>query len=115
MPGRVTTKECIICHHRFPVTEMRKERVSKKSGRSGFSFSIPVSGSASKSRLNTGRNYYRTRDVWICNDCPTPLAMKLGKVWRLLIWAVIIFFVALTFFPDETIPVVKFFLGFFLE
>jgi DNA-binding transcriptional regulator GbsR (MarR family) len=65
--GKPATKECSKCHHRFPVTEMSMKTETVKTGHSGFSWSM---GQKSKSiRTNSGRSYYRKKDVWTCNEC----------------------------------------------
>ena len=64
--GRPATKECAKCHHRYPVTEMRKTNTQVKSGHS-------VGGSFNPSRKQStrlgARNYYRNKVIWICDEC----------------------------------------------
>jgi len=71
MIGKPATKECQECHFRFPITEMQKTTRSVKTGRSGTSssFGITKSGNIRNVRIHSGRSSYRTKDVWICNDC----------------------------------------------
>jgi len=98
MNAKASTKECYVCHHRFPVTEMRRESLKQKSGRSGTSASVGKSGSW---RFYTGRNYYRRREIWICDDCKTPFSVSGPRLGKGIFWSFIILIVLLLIFPDE--------------
>ena len=65
------TAECFYCHKRLPKPDMYSDEVSVKSGKSGFSAGIsPFSKSKGKNlRVNTGRNYYRQKTIWYCENC----------------------------------------------
>lgn len=70
--GKPATKECAECHHRYPVTFMRKSQERYVSGRSGSSYSFQPGTNGrlvNNPRINSGRKYYRTRTVWTCNNC----------------------------------------------
>ena len=64
--GRPATKECVCCHHRYPVTRMHKTNQTVNSGHSvGASFNP----SRKQSTRIGARNHYRNKIAWICNDC----------------------------------------------
>lgn len=69
MAGRPSTKECKVCHHRFPVNEMVAFEDYVKTGKSGVSFSLDLSKTKNKRhRAHTGRNYYSKKIVWVCKN-----------------------------------------------
>lgn len=65
---RIAKCECYRCHSIVPKTEARQKIVSENSGRSGISFSVGLTRNA-RPRMNTGRQYYSNRKVWICKSC----------------------------------------------
>ena len=89
--GRPATKECQRCHYRHPVTEMHKTSTKVNSGRSGLGYSFNPQRSKSV-RINSGRNYYRNKTIWICDDCwPSHLMSDIsGRAARLMILILII-------------------------
>lgn len=68
MRGKPATKECFRCHHRYPVTHMSQQTVKVNTGNSGMSLSVGLSKNKNP-RVHSGRQYYRNKTVWICNDC----------------------------------------------
>jgi hypothetical protein len=100
MNARASTKECYVCHRRLSVDRMRKEHITKKSGHSGLSFSLLLGNSSTKPRGYSGRNYYRRRDIWICDNCETPISISSRKVGKIITWIVILFVVLLLIFPE---------------
>jgi hypothetical protein len=64
---------CEVCHKIIPRTEAVETYITEKSGHSGFSASSKVSDITSFNlqnfRINSGRNYYRKRKIWVCNSC----------------------------------------------
>ncbi|NYT45330.1 TonB C-terminal domain-containing protein [Alcaligenaceae bacterium] len=67
--GQIARAECVECHRRVPKTEAQQKTVEVKTGRSGASFSFGIFSQKSRPRVNSGRNYYRKKVQWICNDC----------------------------------------------
>ena len=64
---------CEVCHKIIPRTEAVETYITEKSGHSGFSASSKVSDITSFNlqnfRINSGRNYYRKKKIWVCNSC----------------------------------------------
>ena len=66
--ARYATAECIYCHIRLPKPEMYSEKIKVEVGRSGMSASFNPSRKKS-GRIHSGRNYYRTKEIWYCINC----------------------------------------------
>ena len=79
MEGKPSNKECVECNHIYPVSFMEKITRKIKTGKSGRSYSVNKRGSA---RVFSGRNYYRFKDVWVCNNCNNT---SLGKLVLIII------------------------------
>lgn len=92
---RIATCECYKCHHIVPKTEASQETAEVYTGKSGPSFSFNLTGKSAKPRFNSGRNYYRKKTVWVCNDCKTSSSMSFGQVLIVLIICIIIFAVVM--------------------
>ena len=82
--GRPATKECHRCHHRFPVTRMRKSTVEVQTGRSGSS--VAFNSSFKRGRVYSGRKYYRKKVVWTCDECLAQRAEATKAGWKALLW-----------------------------
>ena len=75
---------------------MLSEKVKVKSGESGMSISFNPAKSKS-ARVNSGRNYYRTKEIWYCKNCEEEhkkqtAGFPVGKV----IWWTVLFPFAFT-------------------
>lgn len=69
--GKPSTKKCHKCHHRFPITHMRKRKVKVNTGHSGHSWSVGTGiGNRRRSyRAYSGRKYCRYRTLWVRGNC----------------------------------------------
>ena len=69
-----TNRICTQCGLRRPQPHMAQKQITVKSGKSGFSMSISLKPSLKSTRVNSGRNFYRKRQVWVCaeNSCHDP-------------------------------------------
>jgi tellurite resistance protein len=65
--GKYTTKECYECNIRRPAHQMSQKVIEVKSGKSGISVSFNPQRKQSL-RVNSGRNYYRKKTIWVCKD-----------------------------------------------
>lgn len=67
-------RTCTQCGLRRPQPHMAQKQITQKSGKSGFSMSVSLKPSLKSTRVNSGRNYYRKRQVWVCaeNSCHDP-------------------------------------------
>lgn len=89
--ARIAMKECAKCHYRYPVNEMYKETVEKRTGSSIGGYGL---GKGGKPRAS-GRLYYRKMDVWTCKACwdahQAKLSTKIGNFIALIFgWGILI-------------------------
>tara|TARA_E500000178_G_C16729765_1_gene621002 strand:+ start:118 stop:534 length:417 start_codon:yes stop_codon:yes gene_type:complete len=66
--AKYTVTECFYCHVRLPKPEMLSDKVKVNTGHSGMGFSFNPAREKSM-RISSGRNYYRTKQIWYCKDC----------------------------------------------
>ena len=76
--------ECSYCHVRLPKPEMLSDKVKVNTGNSGIGFSFNPARKKSV-RISSGRNYYRTKQIWYCKDCEVA-HRKEHYSWGLLGW-----------------------------
>jgi hypothetical protein len=65
------TKECQVCHHRVPVTDMVMIEDYVNTGKSGWSLSLDLSKTPmgkKRNRAHTGRRYYSKKKIWVCKE-----------------------------------------------
>lgn len=94
-------KECQVCHHRVPVTEMVAIDDYVNTGKSGWSLSLDLSktsGNKKRHRAHTGRRYYRRKKIWVCKEHAKSYVReedvrKSKYRWRIA--AFVVFFIAM--------------------
>ena len=67
MAARYANRTCTVCGIRRPQPNMRQIERKVKTGNSGYSASFNPQRKKSI-RINSGRNYYRTKTFWECKD-----------------------------------------------
>lgn len=60
--------ECYHCGVLKPANEMHQEKVEEESGRTSWGLSFNPARKKS-GRIYTGRTHYKTRKVWVCEEC----------------------------------------------
>ena len=72
---------CNKCGLKRPQYNMVQKEITTKVGKSGGSASTSINSNRKSTRVSSGRNYYRTKLVWICaeNSCHDPSYFKVKR------------------------------------
>jgi hypothetical protein len=95
--------ECYYCGNVVDIGECEARTIEIQSGRSGTSVSVGnvqslFSGKGFKPtlRVNSGRLYYRNKDIYMCQEC---VSIEKKEYWKKFRWAFLFLLFALFVFP----------------